>query len=358
MPTYSPTPMTRSQLAAWAGVTGGGLVTYTTNEPNRLDWQTKFDEWQRATLALRDFFILTQKVQALTDAATIAWDMSAGPNATLTLTGNHTLGAPSNIIAGSSGVLIITQDGTGGRTLAYNAVWKFPVGAPTLQTAAGAKDVLYWYSPDGTNCYACLRGDGSNFVSGKTGTGNVVLATSPALVTPALGTPASGNLSNCTSLNASQLASGTVPVARLPAGMAFNLCYAAFNPGAEIKTSSTTYVTSGIAVTIPVSNAGNKVRIRMSGGSLNPDTDRMLVTLKRGSTDLTPGGMEGLRSYKNTSGGLVLLSHELEFYDTPGASGSTTYTVYFASVGGGNVYFHDWTRAFTPFVITAEEIQQ
>lgn len=33
-----------------------------------------------------------------------------------------------------------------------------------------------------------------------TGSGNVVLATSPTLVTPALGTPASGNLSNCTNI--------------------------------------------------------------------------------------------------------------------------------------------------------------
>jgi hypothetical protein len=34
--------------------------------------------------------------------------------------------------------------------------------------------------------------------TGSTGSGNVVLATSPTLVTPALGTPSSGNLDNCT----------------------------------------------------------------------------------------------------------------------------------------------------------------
>src|SRR5690348_9680394 len=37
--------------------------------------------------------------------------------------------------------------------------------------------------------------------NGVTGSGSVVLATSPTLVTPALGTPASGNLSNCTGLS-------------------------------------------------------------------------------------------------------------------------------------------------------------
>ena len=37
-------------------------------------------------------------------------------------------------------------------------------------------------------------------LSGQTGTGNYVGATSPSLVTPALGTPASGTLTNCTGL--------------------------------------------------------------------------------------------------------------------------------------------------------------
>lgn len=39
---------------------------------------------------------------------------------------------------------------------------------------------------------------GINDVSGSTGTGNFVFATSPTLVTPALGTPSSGNLANTT----------------------------------------------------------------------------------------------------------------------------------------------------------------
>lgn len=82
---------------------------------------------------------------ALTDAATVAVDMSTGINFSVTLGGNRTLGAPSNMKEGQTGVIVITQDGTGSRTLAYNAAWLFAGGTdPTLSTAAGAKDMLFY----------------------------------------------------------------------------------------------------------------------------------------------------------------------------------------------------------------------
>ena len=85
---------------------------------------------------------------ALTDASTIAIDMSLGNNFTVTLGGNRTLGAPTNVTAGQSGVIVVTQDGTGSRTLGYNTIYKFAGGsssAPTLTTTASAVDVLAYY---------------------------------------------------------------------------------------------------------------------------------------------------------------------------------------------------------------------
>jgi hypothetical protein len=88
---------------------------------------------------------------ALTDAATIAVDLSLGNNFTVTLAGNRTLGAPTNVTAGQSGVIVVTQDGTGSRTLAYNTVYKFAGGtAPTLTTTASAVDVLAYYVESAT----------------------------------------------------------------------------------------------------------------------------------------------------------------------------------------------------------------
>ena len=86
---------------------------------------------------------LAATVTTLTDAATIAVDMSTSCNFTVTLGGNRTLGNPTGMVTGQTGSIFIVQDGTGGRTLAYSSNWEFPNGtAPTLSTAAGAVDRL------------------------------------------------------------------------------------------------------------------------------------------------------------------------------------------------------------------------
>jgi hypothetical protein len=94
---------------------------------------------------------------ALTDASTVAVDLSTGINFTLTIGGNRTLGNPSNTKDFQTGVIQITQDGTGNRTLAYGANWEFAGGtAPVLSTAAGAKDLLFYQVLSSTSIYATL----------------------------------------------------------------------------------------------------------------------------------------------------------------------------------------------------------
>lgn len=64
-------------------------------------------------------------VQTLTDAANIAWNMDLGDDAKVTLAGNRTMDAPTNIIANNFGFFDVVQDATGGRTLAWDATFVF-----------------------------------------------------------------------------------------------------------------------------------------------------------------------------------------------------------------------------------------
>ena len=94
-------------------------------------------------------------VVALTDGANIATDFSLGNNFSVTLGGNRTLDNPTNIVAGQSGIIVVNQDGSGSRTLAFGSFWKFPGGtAPTLTTTASAVDVIAYFAESSTRISA------------------------------------------------------------------------------------------------------------------------------------------------------------------------------------------------------------
>ncbi len=82
----------------------------------------------------------------LTDAGTIAVDLSLANNYKVVLGGARTLGVPTNPVAGQTGVIDVWQDITGSRTLAYAWPYVFPGGtAPTLSTGKLVSDELYYY---------------------------------------------------------------------------------------------------------------------------------------------------------------------------------------------------------------------
>lgn len=84
-----------------------------------------------------------QAIDSLTDNTTIQIDMSLGNNFNVTLGGNRTLGTPTNLNPGQSGIIYVSQDATGSRTLAYASCWRFPLAtAPTLSTTANTVDAL------------------------------------------------------------------------------------------------------------------------------------------------------------------------------------------------------------------------
>ena len=79
----------------------------------------------------------------LTDQATVTWDASTQDVCKLTLGGNRTLAAPTNSTTGQFISILVIQDGTGSRTLSFNAVYEFASDtAPTLTTTANLGDVF------------------------------------------------------------------------------------------------------------------------------------------------------------------------------------------------------------------------
>jgi len=99
------------------------------------------------TAHIADNQVTTAKIgyaeATLTDQATIAWDVAASPVAKVTLGANRTLGAASNGTTGQFVSLLVIQDGTGSRTVTWNAVYEFASDtAPTLTTTAAKGDLF------------------------------------------------------------------------------------------------------------------------------------------------------------------------------------------------------------------------
>ena len=85
-------------------------------------------------------------VATFVGSGVINLDFGAANNHEITLEGNSTLGSPVSPSGGQSGAVVIRQDGTGSRTLAYSGGWSFAGGsAPTLTTTASGADLLIYY---------------------------------------------------------------------------------------------------------------------------------------------------------------------------------------------------------------------
>lgn len=94
--------------------------------------------WRLGTSKFRDGVT----VVTLTDGSSIALDLSQGNVYQVTLGGDRTLAAPTNGVVGKSYYLKVLQDGTGSRTLSYNAVYHAAGGSITVTATADHWDWL------------------------------------------------------------------------------------------------------------------------------------------------------------------------------------------------------------------------
>lgn len=88
----------------------------------------------------------------------LTFDCHNGNAQQATLTGDWTVAAPSNPVDGSELLLLLIQDGTGGRTLSWNSVFWFENGtAPVLASIAGGLDVIWCRYNSGLNKWVCAH---------------------------------------------------------------------------------------------------------------------------------------------------------------------------------------------------------
>ena len=113
-------------------------------------------------------------------------------------------------------------------------------------------------------------------LTGSTGSGNVVLSTSPTLVTPALGTPSSGTLTNCTFPTLNQNTSGTA------AGLSATLAVSSGGTGATTLTANNVLLgngTSALQVVAPGTNGNvltsNGTTWTSAAGGLSGSTSQL-----------------------------------------------------------------------------------
>lgn len=138
-------------------ITGLGDATAATDALNRQSGDARYLQVSQAATAAEIRANTAEKVidtdgiwaasapvsLGTTLSGTVAVDLATGVNFTGTLTGSVTLSAPTNAKPGQAGFILLAQDATGGRTIAFSAEWKFEDRiAPLLTTTAGTSTYI------------------------------------------------------------------------------------------------------------------------------------------------------------------------------------------------------------------------
>jgi hypothetical protein len=136
------------------------------------------------------------------------------PAGSITGTVNLATQVTGTLAVTNGGTGVTTSTGSGNVVLSTSPTLVTPIlGIPQSGTLTNATGLPLTTGVIGTLAVT----NGGTGVTTSTGSGSVVLSTSPTLVTPLLGTPTSGNLANCTFPTLNQNTTGNAATATNPA---------------------------------------------------------------------------------------------------------------------------------------------
>jgi hypothetical protein len=180
---------------------------------------------------------------------------------------NGTTGTLS-VVRGGTGVT--TSTGSGGVVLSTSPTLVTPIlGTPTSGTLTSCTGLPL---TTGVTGVLPVANGGTGVTAASTGSGGVVLSTSPVLVTPELGTPTSGTLTSCTGLPLTTGVTGTLPVNKGGTGVtqsAYAESYISSSAATTYSATNTWYKISGSTLLTTGENfddvSGTDNRIRYTG---------------------------------------------------------------------------------------------
>lgn len=125
----------RKLIERVAGLAAGGVAA---------NWLSGSKAYAAATTVTVESGAVAPAVVALTDAATVSVDASAGNDFRLTIAGNRTLGNPANPVDGQQVIFQVTQGSGGSFALSFGSAYEFStsIPQPTLSATGGHTDLL------------------------------------------------------------------------------------------------------------------------------------------------------------------------------------------------------------------------